>query len=496
MLAVLWIGCTVTAPDGSTTDPQVPTDPDTGSATSPLPTTDTGPVDPGSPFASIRAEPLALYGSVIRVVWSQRSDADVFIEYSFEADSWLSSPVRSLTEGTHEELLLGVPYGQTVTYRLIAGTDVASMDRTIDTDPLPSIVPTAGVLANQVASTDSDVPYFLVGISEDGSLRRTWITLIDRQARVLWAHRTPSRRNSMHPRLSRDGNSFLIDHSSYFADLPSQGADSQVLEMKIDGSVVQEWDTPGQHHPYTDLPDGSLAYARYVFSGLRDDRIEIISPKGEVRTLFSCRDFLEESGLPAFDCGANTMNYDESRDVFLFSMFTLDTVFEVNGTTGDLERVFGALSRPEYASITGLDAWSFDPPESAFDYQHNPTFTAAGTLLLSTHVDEYSEELVAREYTLASATQTLQQIWSFGEGEGVDGCQMGEAHRLPSGNTLHNYGTHAVLREVTDSGQVVWDVRWESEEHSCFGGPTTPGHQVLRSNPVGPDLYRFAPERP
>ena len=158
--------------------------------------------------------------------------------------------------------------------------------------------------------------------------------------------------------------------------------------------------------------------------------------------------------------------------------------------------MFGALSQDPYPAFTGLAAWGFSPSDTIFDYQHNPVYTEAGTLLLSTHINEDSEELVVREYALNESTTTLEQVWSFGEGEGVEGCQMGEAHRLGGGNTLHNYGTYARLREVTSAGQVVWDIAWESEEYSCFGGSTTPGHQVLRSNPVGPDLYAFAPERP
>jgi hypothetical protein len=47
---------------------------------------------------------------------------------------------------------------------------------------------------------------------------------------------------------------------------------------------------------------------------------------------------------------------------------------------------------------------------------------------------------------------------------------MGEAHRLPGGNTLHNYGSGARIREVTPDGQVVWDVLWTD---STFLGRTT-----------------------
>jgi len=450
--------------------------------------------DPGTPFARIEAAPLEVYGSVVRVTWEQLEPATVQIEYSFDDGIWLSSPPRPLSADVHEELLLGVPYEESVTFRLVSEGGGASMPRTVVTSRIPPIVPVAEVVTKDDARLDPDMPYVLVGISENGSLQRTWVTLIDRQGRVLWAHRTPQQRNSMQPRLSHDRTSFLVDHSSYFASLASQGRDSQVVELRIDGSVARTWDTPGQHHPFVELPDGSLAWARYVFEGPRDDRIEIIGPSGDVETLFSCRDFLDGRGLFTLECGANTISFDERRRTFLFSMFTLDSIFEID-VTGEVVHVWGALALPPYSDAAGLPRWSFDPPTSRFDYQHNPHFTASGTLLLSTHRSEDSDELVVREYDVDEASRTLREVWSFGEGEGLPGCQMGEAHRLASGNTLHNHGTFAVLREVTPEGDVVWDVRWEDQQYSCYGGPTTPGHQVLRSSPVGRDLYRFAPPR-
>lgn len=299
----------------------------------------------------------------------------------------------------------------------------------------------------------------------------------------------------MQPRVSRGGTSFLIDHSSYFADVSSQGRYSEVVELKIDGSVVQVWDTPGQHHPFVDLPDGSLAYARYDFGVFRDDRIEIIRPSGAVETLFSCREFVAGHALPLADCGSNTTHYDPTRDTFLFSMFTFDSVFEIGASNGEVRRLVGTLGLSPFPAFTGLPEWTFEPAESRFHYQHNPVWTDEGTLLLSTHRGAEDTELVVREYEVDEVARVFRQVWSFGEGEGLPGCQMGEAHRLDGGNTLHNHGTFAVLREVTREGEVVWDARWEDREYSCYGGPSTPGHQILRSTPVGSDLYRFAPER-
>ncbi len=77
-------------------------------------------------------------------------------------------------------------------------------------------------------------------------------------------------------------------------------------------------------------------------------------------------------------------------------------------------------------------------------------------------------------------TETLTEVWNFGIGDGLWSRNMGEAHRLPNGNTQHNYGETARLREATPDGTVVWDIDW--------GSPRVIG----RTTPIR-DLYDFAP---
>ena len=86
-----------------------------------------------------------------------------------------------------------------------------------------------------------------------------------------------------------------------------------------------------------------------------------------------------------------------------------------------------------------------------------------------------------REYALDESAEQLAEVWSFGEGEGVYGPTLGEAHRLANGNTLHNYGSYAWLREVTADKEVVWELDLGGQEFS-----------VGRSTFVE-DLYDFVP---
>ena len=90
-------------------------------------------------------------------------------------------------------------------------------------------------------------------------------------------------------------------------------------------------------------------------------------------------------------------------------------------------------------------------------------------LLTSSQQAPNSSECVVKEYEMNYDTQTLTRVWAFGFGEGVRSTQMGEAHRLVNGNTLHNYGDGERLREVTPDREVVWDLDFRD-----YLGRTTP----------------------
>ena len=129
---------------------------------------------------------------------------------------------------------------------------------------------------------------------------------------------------------------------------------------------------------------------------------------------------------------------------------TSATVLEVDLQDGAIVRQWGALE----------GSWSFDPPEAGFDWQHYPNFTDSGSLLVSTHVPGEEGQQRAREYNLHGKSETLVEIWSYGEGMSDYAEYAGEAIRLDNGNTLINYGSGGVLREVTAGAEVSWELIW------------------------------------
>ena len=58
---------------------------------------------------------------------------------------------------------------------------------------------------------------------------------------------------------------------------------------------------------------------------------------------------------------------------------------------------------------------------------------------------------------LSETDETITQIWTYGEGEGLRASTIGEATRLANDNTLINWGATPQIREVKMDGTIVWD---------------------------------------
>ena len=77
------------------------------------------------------------------------------------------------------------------------------------------------------------------------------------------------------------------------------------------------------------------------------------------------------------------------------------------------------------------------------------------------------EETWASEYRLHEEEGILEEIWSYGRDEGLYARALGEVHRLENGNTMINWGTEGLLREISPDGRVVWEL--VLEDNYFFG---------------------------
>ena len=411
--------------------------------------------------------------SLVWLSWEQSAAATVRAEYGPADGEQYVTPSWELEAGRHEKLLLGVPYETEIEVSLVVEDPFGRSDTcTTTTGDKPSGVPDVSAWGDDhpEGTQDPTLNFLLASIEQVngfGLAIASWTFVFDRMGRVVWALESPQGKATIHARISHDGSALLIDHNSFYAAFDG-GAASQVARTTIDGVEQALYDTPGLHHPFTDTPDGALVYL--ATAETYDSLVRLDTTTGVSETLWACQPFQDGLGVDQY-CTSNSVSWHEPSQRFLVSFYSSDTVVEIDPEAGQATRWFGHLP----------GAWGFEPEDSAFWWQHGAHLTDAGTLLLSTKITEDGEETVVREYELDPHAQLLRQVWSFGEGQGVYGEVMGEAWRLPGGNTLHNYGSATRVREITPDGEVVWEVSFSS------------GTYLGRTTPIA-DLYALLPQ--
>lgn len=404
--------------------------------------------------------------SLLRLSWTQLVAGETRVEWELDG-AWVAAPGGHREAGPQEELVLGLPY-ETGTRLRVLVDEAPSAEIAASTGPLPEGFPLPTLLVDEPSLQEPGGVWLLGSINQDQGgwdEGRYWMFILDRQARVVWARRGEERDFTIYLHVSKDGD-ILWDVSTWWSDF-DHGEGSKIHRMKIDGVVTETYEAPGMHHCFTELPDGSLIW------GSGNDQSETLErrwPDGSVSTVWDCAPFYAELGLHDW-CHTNSIYYDEDRASILLSFPTSQTfALELDAASGEPLRQFGHIP----------GSWAFDPEDSAFQYQHGASFTDAGTLLVSTQQSERSIVGMVREYELDDDAQTLRQTWSFGEEQGILQQYAGEAHRLPNGNTLHNFGTSPRVQENTPDGELAWDVD--------FGGTRLIGRTVFLE-----DLYQLAP---
>jgi hypothetical protein len=147
---------------------------------------------------------------------------------------------------------------------------------------------------------------------------------------------------------------------------------------------------------------------------------------------------------------ANAIELDTDGN-YLISSRHLSEVTKIDSETGGIIWRMGKGPANEFTFL--------NDPHDGFHMQHTPRRLENGNLLLidngNFHAPPSSR---AVEYAVDEQARTATLVWSFEPG--IFSCCMGNAQRLPDGNTLVALGNDFRVFEVTQAGQVVWELRF------------------------------------
>lgn len=427
------------------------------------PSPETG--DTGSPITAFTLSVDDEVRTMVRAAWPDDGATEAWVEYRFDGGDWLVAPRVDATSA----VLLGLPPATDVEARLVSivgGETVTSAPADVTTGSLPSsvIAPTVSVANLDLADP---APWLMISVATGGWTFEGpyYVVIVDRQGRVVWYDEVPQELMSFYPSVARDGTHIWYDAADVFG---MSAAESSVHRRTLDGRWATRLAVPNMGQAIAEGPDGAFFFEHRTSA---EKQLRRLAADGTTTTEWDCAAHFDTIGVSARGCDMNACNWDEARDTVLVSQFVTDTVFEIDLATGEPVRQMGQLD--EGAPYT------FDPPESMFAYQHDPHWTADGTLLVSTHIDGVNGTQVAAEYVVDDATRTLTRVWAYTSTDAW-ATQLGEARRLPNGNTLVGYGQDGALREVTPDGTVVWHAEWPRDDY---------GYRVVGHASAIDDLY-------
>lgn len=413
--------------------------------------------------------------TILVVEWTQAIAAEsTWLEFTFEDDEWLRSPVKAGSLGAHREVVLGVPAEVDVNIRVVSRdgrTEYVTRAHAGRTGALPVQLPRAEVTAYDPAHASPQ--RYLLGSVEDSiggcgpscyELGTDWLYILDRKGRMVWYYADiASNASSAYQRRARDGD-YLIFDKRPTSSVVGRG----VIQMTLDRAYFEEIPLPiSECIDVTE--DGSILFD--TPAGVLSER----DRDGVVRSVWSCPDAFG----PSFYCFSNTVDYSPATDTIFMAFPEENTLVEIDRESGTLVGHYGDAP----------GGYAFAPSSWRFEYPHFPNLTPEGTLLVSSHLPGNSDtyQPVAGghafvEFELDREGERLVEKWVYDAGQEWP-MHKGMAIRLANGNTLVNYGTGGVVREVTPEGEAVFELKFDVPEGDDFY------NKMLGNNELLDDLY-------
>jgi len=413
--------------------------------------------------------------TILVVTWTQAMAAETTrLEFSFAGSSVMSSRALPGATGAHRDVVLGVPAATAVTLRIVSrqgGVDYKTRDYMGTTGTIPSGMPVPTVTMYDAAAASPDRYMFgSVENSSGGCTNRNcyfdglfWVYIMDRQGRIVWYYSDASSNAATgFQRIARDGEYIWIERS--------RTGMRGVTKMTLDRQYFQKIDSIPIGDAIDVTTDGSLLYEN---NGDLHERTKA----GTDRLIWSCHTAFGAS----YNCYSNTVNWNPADDTVLLSFPEPNTVAQINRATGALVATYGDRA----------GSYTFSPTTWSLEWQHFPNISAAGTLMVSSHLPMFPEGSAAGpmqhafiEFEIDRTNKRLTEKWSYSAGTEWP-LSRGMAIKLPNGNVLGNYGTGGAIREITPDKRTVFHVKFDVATGSDYAIKMV-GHNVLID-----DLYKL-----
>lgn len=379
-------------------------------------------------------------GTIGIVTWSVdvASLVSARIEFGLDTDYGMTAPV-DLAETGYRTLLLGMKPDSTYHLRVVAEDATkmyASDDLTLETGPATDLVPLESfrivdeaarergfIVASYWQGEGSSVPFIL---DADGEI-------------VWWYEGGPD--GIARAAMSADGKNMWL--------IPASNQGGALMRVSMDTLDAQTYSDVIGSHDITPVSGATMAFIEYGESDC--DSIYEIDPNGEATEVFESQGVVQSSG-----CHGNALRYSKAEDVYTFSDVSQDILV--------IDRAGDVVWRLSERVADGNDAWGGTQHGHHLLDDSIVVFANRGAGMEASSVVEYSltgEELLRYE-------------------SGDYSANLGDAQRLPGGNTLVTYSNDSLIHEIDPEMNLVLEID---------GGGSRFGYTLFR-----PTLYGEPPD--
>jgi hypothetical protein len=387
------------------------------------------------------------------------SPAEAHINFGRDTSYGMTAPV-DLTAPSYRTLLLGMKPSKTYHFQLSAtdsgGDSCTSDDFTIASGPPPN-----GMQNPTITTNDASALYggFLV----TGQYSQSFIAgsaggapafILDKDGTYVWWY-TVAGSDATGVTMSYDGQYMWINS----VNVPSHVA--KVHRVSMDGLIDEDHSAEfaGLSHQLTVLPDETVAFYAYGTNGCDD--IKLRAPDGTVTTVVNARD--AHGGTDA--CHLNAIFYSPLDDTLIFGDLDNNCLTKITRSGATVWVLNGGVDTGPSSSFNG-GGLVWQGGEHGFHilglddfviFNNNAKMPAGSKVSWGAAAGDASGSR-AIEIKLDLTAMTATQIWSY-QALGLNDNVLGDAQRLPNGNTIIDFSTQGSIQEVDAQGKLLQEIK-------------------------------------
>lgn len=371
------------------------------------------------------------------VTWATKISpvTDAIIEFGLDTNYGMQAPV-DLDEPNYRTLLLGMKGSRDYHFRIVVksgNTEYKSDDYMLTTGPVTNLVQVLEMnVDNEIAR---DRGFIVTSSMEcgDGSCA----LIVDADGDVVWWYSASA---TLSASISRARMSY--DGKYMWMVTAGQSSSSGFECVSMDGLDVRNFANPATHD-ITAVTGDVMAFLDGGFTSCAT--ITEITPDGTTKPVYDTRQIWQDG-----PCHANAIRYSETEGLYTLSDLSVGDIIMVDRASGTLERRLSEFSFN----------WGY--------HQHGHHLLNDSIVLFN------NENRIVQEISLDEANMQSSEIWRYSSAYNTE--VLGDAQRLPNGNTMATYSTAGRIHEVAPDSSRVMEIRFSS----------TIGYSLWRESLYGP----------